>query len=319
MNYPFSENIQIGSLYLAITGSTDGSIAIWDLTECVENFMRQIAGFQMENCIDFQKRPRTGRGSQGGRWWRSIDSHKPKKRPGSCKLREKANIHSVSEGRMNSSNETEDHMYGTYETSMFEQSDDHVPLKVDNPTSLVSGMKTNYLSPQTRVLEAIQVLDNVHQSGVNCLFVSDIKNQILADSMFTFYVVSGGDDQAINCLRFDLKLDPMVKSQNMNVKIHFTTMPVATYNYNHHYQIQNHQMQVTYLDKIISAHSSAVKGMCTFFNFSLPSLLKTGKELQLLKKYALRNEYLVIILKYFNIRQMNLNISSSCASLIIRI
>ncbi|XP_057790304.1 uncharacterized protein LOC131007161 isoform X2 [Salvia miltiorrhiza] len=260
---PSKENPQTGSLYLAITGSTDGSIAIWDLTECIENFMRQTAGFQMENCIDFQKRPRTGRGSQGGRWWRSIDSNKPKKRPGNCKLREKANNRSVSDGRMESSNETEDHVHGTSETSMFEQSDDHVPLKVDNQTSLVSGRKADYLSPQTSVLEAMQVLDAIHQSGVNCLFVSEIKNQRFHDSMFTFYVVSGGDDQAINCLRCDLELDPTMKSQNMNVKIHFNTMAVAMNNCNHHFRIQNHQMQVTYLDKTISAHSSAVKGVWT--------------------------------------------------------
>ncbi|KAL1553047.1 hypothetical protein AAHA92_13772 [Salvia divinorum] len=247
------ENSQIGSFYLAITGSTDGSIAIWDLTESVENFMRHIADFQMENCIDFQKRPRTGRGSQGGRWWRSIDTKKPKKRPANCKLGEKANNISVSDGRSESSKEMEDHVHGTSETSIFKKSDDHVPLKVDNQSSLVSERKTDNLSPQTSVLEAMQVLDNIHQSGVNCLYVSDIENQGLNDSMSTFYVVSGGDDQAINCLRCDLELDHMLKLQNMNAKIHF----------NHHFRIQNYQMQVTYLDKTISAHSSAVKGVWT--------------------------------------------------------
>lgn len=242
---------------MAITGSTDGSIGIWDLTECVENFMRQIASLEMENCIEFQKRPRTGRGSQGGRWWRSIDSHKPKKKPGHCKLREKANIHSVSDERAESGNETENHVNGTL---MFEQSNDHVPLKVGNQASLVSGRKSDDLPPQTSVLEAMQVLDNIHQSGVNCLFVSDVKrNQRLPDSIFTFYVVSGGDDQAINCLRCDLELDPMMKSQNMNC----STMPEAMNNCNHRFVIQNHhQLQVSYLDKITSAHSSSVKGIC---------------------------------------------------------
>ncbi|KAG6412590.1 hypothetical protein SASPL_125273 [Salvia splendens] len=87
-------------------------------------------GLQMENCLDFQKRPRTGRGSQGGRWWRSIDTKKPKKRPVNCKLREKGSNLSVSGGRTESSKEKEDHLHGTSETSMFKQSDDHVPLKV---------------------------------------------------------------------------------------------------------------------------------------------------------------------------------------------
>ncbi|XP_042002796.1 uncharacterized protein LOC121752004 isoform X1 [Salvia splendens] len=254
------ENSQIGSFYLAITGSTDGSIAIWDLTLSVENFMRQIAGLKMENCLDFQKRPRTGRGSQGGRWWRSIATKKQKKRPVNCKLREKGCNLSVSGGRTESSKEKEDHLH---ETSMFKQSDDRVPLKVDNQSSLVSERKTDNLSPQISVVEAMQVLDNIHQSGVNCLFVSEIRNQGLNDSMSTFYVVSGGDDQAINCLRCDLELDPTMKSQNMNAEIHLNSKPVATNNCNHHFRIQNHQMLVTYLDKNKSAHSSAVKGVWT--------------------------------------------------------
>lgn len=171
---------------MAITGSTDGSIGIWDLTECVENFMKQIASYEMENCIELQRRPRTGRGSQGGRRRRSMDSHKPKK---------KGNIYSVC-----------------------------------NDHDVVSGRKSDDL-PETSVLEAIQVLHNIHQSGVNCLFVSDIKGnqRVAADSMFTFYVVSGGDDQAINYLRCDV-------------------------NCNHHFVIQNHH-------QITSAHSSSVKGI----------------------------------------------------------
>ena len=266
MEYHLTENSQIGSFYMAITGSTDGSIAIWDLTESVENFMRQIAGLQMENCLDFQKRPRTGRGSQGGRWWRSIDTKKPKKRPVNCKLREKGSNLSVSARRTESSKEKDDHLHETSETSMFKQSDDHVPLKVDDQSSLVSERKTDTLSPQISVVEAMQVFDNIHQSGVNCLFVSEIKNQRLNDSLSTFYIVSGGDDQAINCLRCDFELDPMMKSQNTNTNtnIHFNSKPVATNNCNQHFRIQNHQMQVTYLDKSISAHSSAVKGISYF-------------------------------------------------------
>lgn len=212
----FSESIQTGSLYLVITGSTDGSIGIWDLTECVENFMKQIASYEMENCIEFQRRPRTGRGSQGGRRRRSMDSHKAKK---------KGNIYSVCDERGESGNEIENDVNGT---SMFEESNDH---------DVVSGRKSDDL-PETSVLEAIQVLHNIHQSGVNCLSVSDIKGKqrVAADSMLTFYVVSGGDDQAINYLRCDVEIDPM----NMNC--------------NHHFVIQNRH-------QITSAHSSSVKGI----------------------------------------------------------
>lgn len=224
--------------------------------------MRQISGLEMENSMEFQKRPRTGRGSQGGRWWRSIDSHNAKKKPGHCIFREKANIHLVSAERTDSGNEMENHVHGTSETSLSEQSHVHVPLQVGNQASFVSGRKTDDLSPQTSVLVAVEVLDNIHQSGVNCLCVSDVKDHRLPKSMFSFYVVSGGDDQAINCLRCDLEINPVGKnSQNMNAKIHCTTKPVAVNNCYHHFLIQNHQMQVVYLDKIISAHSSAVKGI----------------------------------------------------------
>ncbi|KAI3449343.1 hypothetical protein Pfo_006008 [Paulownia fortunei] len=261
---PSKGNIQIGSLYLAITGSTDGSIAIWDLTECVENFMRQISGLQMENCMEFQKRPRTGRGSQGGRWWRSIDSCNAKKKPGHCPLKKKINAGLVSVKRTESGKEMENHVCGTSESSLSEKSNAHLPFQVGNQASFVSGRNKDDLSPEISVLVAVHVLDNVHQSGVNCLSVSDIKDLRLSDSRFSFYVVSGGDDQALNCLRCDMGINSMREnSQNMTAKIHCTTLPVTMNNCNHHFLIQNHQMQFLCLDKIISAHSSAVKGVWT--------------------------------------------------------
>ncbi|KAL8544780.1 hypothetical protein ACS0TY_005123 [Phlomoides rotata] len=257
-------NMQIGSLYLAITGSTDGSIAIWDLTDCVENFMRQISGLELENCMENQKRPRTGRGSQGGRWWRSIDNHIANKKPEHSILGETANIQFVSDGCTKPDNDMENLVHGTSESSISEQSSVHVPLQVGNQALVFSGIKKDKLSPQTTVLMAVTVLHKIHQSGVNCLCVSDIKDHSLPDSMFSFYVVSGGDDQAINCLRCDLEINPRREnSQNLNGKIHCTTVPVAMNNSSHHFLIQNHQMQVLHLDKITSAHTSAVKGVWT--------------------------------------------------------
>ncbi|KAK4406885.1 WD repeat-containing protein 6 [Sesamum angolense] len=255
---PSNGNIQTGSVYLAITGSTDGSIGIWDLTECVENFMRQISGLQMENCMEFQKRPRTGRGSQGGRWWRSIGSHSPKKKPLNCDLIGKTHTGLVSVGRM------ENHVYGTSETSLSGKSNAQVPFQVDNQASFLSVRKKDDLSPEASVLVAMHVLGNVHQSGVNCLNVSDVQDLRPADSRFSFYVISGGDDQAINCLRCDLKINPMLEnSANMSMRIHCTTLPVAANNYSGHCLNKNHEMQFYNVDKIISAHSSAVKGVWT--------------------------------------------------------
>ncbi|KAK4418002.1 WD repeat-containing protein 6 [Sesamum alatum] len=262
---PSNGNIQIGSLYLAITGSTDGSIGIWDLTECVENFMRQISGLQMENCMEFQKRPRTGRGSQGGRWWRSIGSHSAKKKPHNCDLIGKTNTGLVSVGRTESDNKMENQVYGTSETSLSGKGNAQVPLQVDNQASFVSGSKKDDLSPEPSVLVALHVLGNVHQSGVNCLNVSDVQDLRSPDSRFSFYIISGGDDQAINCLRCDLKINPMIENtQNMSMKIHCSTLPVAANKCNGHCLIKkHHQMQFYKVDKIISAHSSAVKGIWT--------------------------------------------------------
>ncbi|XP_011079487.1 uncharacterized protein LOC105162994 [Sesamum indicum] len=261
---PSNGNIQTGSLYLAITGSTDGSIGIWDLTKCVENFMRQISGLQMENCMELQKRPRTGRGSQGGRWWRSIGSHSAKKKPHNSDLIGKTQTGLYYVGRTESDNKMENHVQGTFETSLSGKSNAQVPFQVDNQASFVSVRKKDDLSPEASVLVAMHVLGNVHQSGVNCLNVSDVQDLRSADSRFSFYVISGGDDQAINCLRCDLKINPVLETcPNMSMKIHCTTLPVAANNYNGHCLIKNHQMQFYNVDKIISAHSSAVKGVWT--------------------------------------------------------
>ena len=80
--FSFADNSFIGSLYMVISGSTDGSIAFWDLTKDVEDFMHQVSSLQIKDYIDCQRRPRTGRGSQGGRWWRGLGSHVLKKKPG---------------------------------------------------------------------------------------------------------------------------------------------------------------------------------------------------------------------------------------------
>uniref|UniRef100_A0A803M7A0 Transducin/WD40 repeat-like superfamily protein n=1 Tax=Chenopodium quinoa TaxID=63459 RepID=A0A803M7A0_CHEQI len=62
------------NIYIIISGSTDGSIAFWDVTKSIETFMQRVSSLHLEKSIDFQKRPRTGRGSQGGRWWKSVDA-----------------------------------------------------------------------------------------------------------------------------------------------------------------------------------------------------------------------------------------------------
>ncbi|KAK6118147.1 hypothetical protein DH2020_048131 [Rehmannia glutinosa] len=216
---PSEGNIQVGNLYLAITGSTDGSIAIWDLTDSVESFMRQTSCLQMENCKEFKKRPRTGRGSQGGRWWRSIDSHNGKKKPGHCILREKTHTGLVSVERIESGNEMENHACGTSETSLSEKSNAHLPSQVGNQASLVLGRKKDDLSPETSVLVAAHVLDNVHQSGVNCLSVSDIKDSdtLTLGCHSMFYIILFGLDMAFYHLYFCMVYQPNRKQFSLKI------------------------------------------------------------------------------------------------------
>ncbi|CAN6285992.1 unnamed protein product [Urochloa humidicola] len=69
-----------GDRFLIVSGSTDGSITFWNLTETVHGFMQLISQTQPHMSIDCQKRPRTGRGSQGGRRrWRSLSNHSLKR------------------------------------------------------------------------------------------------------------------------------------------------------------------------------------------------------------------------------------------------
>ncbi|KAF3789136.1 hypothetical protein EJ110_NYTH19335 [Nymphaea thermarum] len=73
--------VQIENFYLVASGSTDGNIIFWDLTETVRSFMLWVSEIQPEKLIDCNRRPRTGRGSQGGRWWRSLNKASEEKDP----------------------------------------------------------------------------------------------------------------------------------------------------------------------------------------------------------------------------------------------
>ncbi|KAJ4819986.1 WD repeat-containing protein 6 [Rhynchospora pubera] len=64
--------------YIIISGATDGSITFWDLTRFINNFMQLIAEIQPQTLIDCQTRPKTGRGSCGGRKWRSLANYSSK-------------------------------------------------------------------------------------------------------------------------------------------------------------------------------------------------------------------------------------------------
>ncbi|XP_019250971.1 PREDICTED: uncharacterized protein LOC109229873 isoform X2 [Nicotiana attenuata] len=231
---PLQGNVRFGSRYIIISGSTDGSIAFWDLTEHVENFMRQLSAVQIRKGLDSQKRPRTGRGSQGGRQWRSLGSPVSNKITGTDKTVQDHTLRGIS----------------------------HL---VEN---------THAFSPDTftgikEVLHKawpLHIFKDVHQSGVNCLHVSDIRGPEVSDSRFTFCVLSGGDDQSLNCLRLDFSLKslrPSCESSTPEQQQHSTTGSLSLGGHVHHYEVGNYDMRFALLDKVMSAHSSAVKGVWT--------------------------------------------------------
>ncbi|XP_034690714.1 uncharacterized protein LOC117918294 isoform X1 [Vitis riparia] len=252
---PSEEKIQIGNAYIAISGSTDGSIAFWDLTESVENFMLRASTLHTENSIDCQKRPRTGRGSQGGRWWRSLGTT-PKKKPsgGSVSMR-------VEEG-------TGVLNYVACGTSSKLNDPENTPTACSQAmftASLESEVNIDDSSSEICEISPLHVLSSIHQSGVNCLHISDMNHCQSFNNGFLYYLLSGGDDQALHCLGFDLTLLPT--SSESQIKAVNVENPTTKFedikNLNHCKQNKNYRIRFLYHDRVASAHNSAVKGIWT--------------------------------------------------------
>ncbi|KAJ8573664.1 hypothetical protein K7X08_010175 [Anisodus acutangulus] len=255
---PVQGNIQFGSRYIIISGSTDGSIAFWDLTDHVENFMRQLSAIQIGKGLDSQKRPHTGRGSQGGQQWRSLGSQVSNKKTGDEQLSEVP----VSKGKP-------DNGFCATAVPGTEKNVQHHALRRISH----SVENTHVFSPDicTVIKEVLQkaccplhVFKDVHQSGVNCLHVSDINGPEVSDRRFTFYVLSGGDDQSLSCLRLDFSLTAMRQSsESSTLEQNSTTSSQNGGGDFHNYQVGNHDVKFMLHDKITSAHSSAVEGVWT--------------------------------------------------------
>lgn len=239
-----AEGIQIGNLYLVISGATDGSITFWDLTESAEAFVRQVSSFHVEKFIDCQKRPRTGRGSQGGRRRRTLSITKKKKTSNNLetsKAREEAND------------------VTTKSNDMDESSVQAIHTASHEPESNTVDYAT-----EMHEMQPMHVFRNVHQSGVNCLHVSVTKECPSTENGFQFYVVSGGDDQAIQCLRIEVlqlsnfRNSGIVKSDVIDLVPESTKAKNLIYlgqkiNQDFAVRLFNHS-------SVSSAHSSAIKG-----------------------------------------------------------
>ncbi|XVE77500.1 hypothetical protein DITRI_Ditri13aG0067600 [Diplodiscus trichospermus] len=248
MRMPSKGNIQMGSLFIVISGATDGSIAFWDITESVETFVQRVSSLNIEKFIDCQKRPRTGRGSQGGRQWRSLNSSMSKGRFSGNSVTKKAgdaaNRDFLSCGISSESNDTD--------------ISKNCSQAIHNSLLELETSRTDSL-PEICQIQPIHVMNNVHQSGVNCLHLSGMDCQG-SENGFLFGIVSGGDDQALNC--FQLKL--IQSSTDLGSKvmtpenIESTIQPKSIEN-----QTQNYQIRFFNHYRIASAHGSAIKGIWT--------------------------------------------------------
>ncbi|XP_030551812.1 uncharacterized protein LOC115756249 isoform X2 [Rhodamnia argentea] len=236
------ENVPIGNVYVVVSGATDGSIAFWDLTRSVEAFMRRLSNIHLEKFMDCLKRPRTGRGSQGGRWWRSLSRIACKEQP----INDPVTVKTVKElnGKL-----TGDVAFGS-SSSMLDASPE---------------LDSNAANSSFEIIEVnpIRVLKGVHQSGVNCLHVCETKHGQSSNSRFLYQLVSGGDDQALHILKFEVSVQSPV--QDFDVPSSDIRNSVLVEEFPHYEQNQKSKWTMEFIsqEKIASAHNSAVKGVWT--------------------------------------------------------
>ncbi|KAL9253920.1 tRNA (34-2'-O)-methyltransferase regulator WDR6-like protein [Drosera capensis] len=231
------------NLYFIISGSTDGSIAFWDISERVEAFIQRVSSLQLEKSMDFQRRPRTGRGSQGGRWWRSMKGVN-----GGNKL------HSDSTAPNNEGDSTKD----AESSSSTKNTDDNSVCY--STTSVESEVQLDNSSTSIFEVMPLNILNNVHQSGVNCLHVSEIGDCLSIEKGFVCHVVSGGDDQALAFIHFYVEPSLTTSSSPQtwagSEARSLTSISGCCVN-------KSYSVRCLYEAKVASAHSSAVKGIWT--------------------------------------------------------
>ncbi|KAH7678548.1 WD40-repeat-containing domain-containing protein [Dioscorea alata] len=251
-------NEQIGNAYFIISGSTDGNITFWDVTEAVEHFMLSTIKCQPELLIGWQRRPQTGRGSQGGRWWKS-----------SVRQSSGKNI----QDSINNS-EIGNNIDGLTSAKPLEA----LSVKGNDPsctqTSSQTGSSTTNLLPErsssilpfeTCEVQPLLVLKSVHQSGVNCLHLSELKGSLNSRSVVGYCLLSGGDDQALHCVGFDFTsqatcVDLNHRQSTDSVPKDPTVLQCSGLCDN---MITKHGVRILFRNGIASAHSSAVKGVWT--------------------------------------------------------
>ncbi|KAK9704720.1 hypothetical protein RND81_07G007200 [Saponaria officinalis] len=247
-HFPNQGSVMTKNMYMAISGSTDGSIAFWDLTERVEAFLQRVSSLHEEKSIDIQKRPRTGRGSQGGRWWKSVDCSTTDTKP------------------------TGPSMAFTNKDSAIAQNQ---ICSIDSGTaSCGSGRSASGSSPRLSEIKPLHVLYNVHQSGVNCLHLCC---RIQGDTS-RYNIISGGDDQALNFLEVVVASSLTRSHVNEDGIFDAKSAQEITEHDIHCNSSESCSIEILYQKKVFSAHSSAVKGVWTdgiwFFSVGLDQRIR---------------------------------------------
>uniref|UniRef100_A0A0D9VNJ7 Uncharacterized protein n=1 Tax=Leersia perrieri TaxID=77586 RepID=A0A0D9VNJ7_9ORYZ len=219
------DNAYSGNTYIVVSGSTDGSITFWDLTDTIHAFMQLVLETQPHMVIDCQKRPRTGRGSQGGRRrWRTLPGRSLKRINEETSLPDRSNM------------DTPNAAENTSETSNVEENG-----AANNQNYGFSSSHSCNIPEVT----PMHIFSGVHQSGVNCLHVSDMEDCSYSTPGMSYRVISGGDDQAVHCLSFTLG-----SLQDCAINTSLASS-------------DSDAVKIICQHRVPSAHSSAVKGIWT--------------------------------------------------------
>uniref|UniRef100_A0A8R7VI10 WD repeat-containing protein 6 n=1 Tax=Triticum urartu TaxID=4572 RepID=A0A8R7VI10_TRIUA len=216
-----------GDRYIIVSGSTDGTITLWDLTDTIHGFMQLVSETKPHMVIDCQKRPKTGRGSQGGRRrWRSLANSSVKKGNEQALL--------PSENNLNTSAAAVEISHGT-------------PGALENEVISTENTVSSTQSCDVPEVQPLQMLTGVHQSGVNCLHVSEMERQSCSMPGMSYCIISGGDDQAVQCFVFTLGSPQACSTNTSNI----ISSP------------DKGGLQILDQHTVPSAHGSAVKGIWT--------------------------------------------------------
>ncbi|XP_029118842.1 uncharacterized protein [Elaeis guineensis] len=222
----------------------------------------EVLEIQPQMLIGCQRRPQTGRGSQGGRWWRSMTTQYSKKgvQHGLSRIKDGSDVNEPTPDKTASKGSSvQETDAAKCQTSCRQTMGScHMPERV-----------SNMLASEIPEVRPIHVLNSVHQSGVNCLHFSEMKDCFHSRSEGAYCLLSGGDDQAVHCVCFKLEVhltDLAPKPGDLANQGGSIQQPSGSnFTQKCSHLSLNHETELKILNqnRVASAHSSAVKGIWT--------------------------------------------------------